>query len=153
MKNTDKYLYFIFAVVGWIFLKSGFEKISAGKFVGALGATLTKFAKDNPYPPVKAFLENVAVPNSAVFGFLTQWGEFLAGINLLLLSLWMIFNPKSGQRYSKLMALGFGTGLLLNITFWLAAGYTSPSTGGLNLVMGAINLTGLIFILRESKAK
>lgn len=150
MKN-NRYLYLIFAVIGYVFLKSGFEKISAGKFVGSLSATLGKFAKDNPYPPFKAFLENVAIPNSTVFGLLTQWGEFLAGVNLLVLSLWMIFNPKSGSRYSKLMVLGFGTGLILNVTFWLAAGYTSPSTGSLNLVMGAVNLIGLVFVLKGSK--
>lgn len=152
MKN-NRYLYLVFAVIGYIFLKSGFEKITGGKFVDSLGATLTKFAKDNPYPPVKDFLENVAIPNSVVFGFLTQWGEFLAGVNLLVLSLWMIFRPKNGQSYFKLMILGFGTGLLLNITFWLAAGYTSASTGSLNLVMGAVNLIGLVFILNEAKAK
>lgn len=152
MKN-NRYLYLVFAVIGYIFLKSGFEKITGGKFVDSLGATLTKFAKDNPYPPVKDFLENVAIPNSVMFGFLTQWGEFLAGVNLLGLSLLMLFNPKSGSRYYKLMALGFGTGLFLNITFWLAAGYTSASTGSLNLVMGAVNLIGLVFILNEAKAK
>lgn len=152
MKNSNKYLYLVFAVIGYIFLKSGFEKITAGKFVGGLGATLTKFAKDNPYPPVKAFLENMAVPNSVVFGLLTQWGEFLTGINLLGLSFWMLFSPKTGNKYVKLMVLGFATGLLLNVTFWLAAGYTSSSTGSLNLVMGAVNLIGLVFVLNESKA-
>lgn len=151
MKNT-KYIYLIFAVIGYIFLKSGFEKIIGGKFVGGLGAILTKFAKDNPYPPVKAFLENIAIPNSTVFGLLTQWGEFLTGINLLVLSLWMVLSPKSGSRYSKLMVLGFGTGLFLNTTFWLSAGYTSPSTDSLNLVMGAVNLIGLLFILKDKNA-
>lgn len=153
MKNTNKYLYLIFAVVGYVFLKSGFEKITGGKFVGSLSATLAKFAKDNPYGPVKAFLENIAIPNSYLFGVLTQWGEFLAGVNLVVLSLWMFFSPKTAERYSKLMSLGFGTGLLLNVVFWLAAGYTSPSTAGLNLVMGAVNLIGLITVVTGTKSK
>lgn len=152
MKN-NRYLYLVFVVIGYIFLKSGFEKITGGKFVDSLGATLTKFAKDNPYPPVKDFLESVAAPNSVVFGFLTQWGEFLAGVNLLALSLYMLFNPKNGVRYSRFMILGFATGLFLNIVFWLAAGHTSASTGSLNLVMGAVNLIGLVFTLNDAKAK
>lgn len=134
-----------------MFLKSGFEKISGGKFTDSLAGTLAKFAKDNPYPPVKSFLENFAIPNSVLFGYLTQWGEFLAGLNLLVLSLWMIFSPKTGEKFVRLAILGFGTGLLLNITFWFSAGYTSASTGSLNLVMGAVNLVGLIFILGQGR--
>lgn len=117
----------------------------------SLSGTLAKFAKDNPYPPVKSFLENIAIPNSIVFGYLTQWGEFLAGLNLLALSLWMIFSPKTGKKFVSLMVLGFGTGLLLNTVFWLSAGYTSSSTGSLNLVMGAVNLVGLIFVLGKGR--
>lgn len=150
LKN-QKYLYLVFAVIGYVFLKSGFEKITGGKFVGGLAGTLEKFAANNPYPLVRAFLENMAIPNSVVFGLLTQWGELLAGINLLGLSFWMLFSPKTGNKYVKLMVLGFATGLLLNVTFWLTAGYTSPSTGSLNLVMGAVNLIGLVFVLNESK--
>lgn len=143
----------IFAVVGYVFLKSGFEKITGGKFVGSLSATLAKFAKDNPYGPVKSFLEDIAIPNSVVFGYLTQWGEFLTGVNLLVLSLWMYFSPKTAEKYAKLMILGFATGLLLNVVFWFSAGYTSSSTAGLNLVMGAINLVGLLTVLSGTKSK
>lgn len=139
--------------MGYIFLESGYGKISGGKFVTSLGATLTKFAKDNPYPAVKAFLENIAIPNSVLFAFLTQWGEFLTGLNLLGLSILLLVNSKVSNKYYWLMSLGFATGLLLNTTFWLAAGYTSPSTGSLNMLMAAVNLIGLIFVISQSKSK
>lgn len=153
MKNHNKYLFSIFAVIGYIFLESGYGKISGGKFVGSLGATLTKFASGNPYPAVKGFLENIAIPNSVLFGYLTQWGEFLAGLNLLGLSVLMLFSSQLSRKYYWLMSLGFGTGLLLNVTFWLSAGYSSPSTGSLNLLMAAVNLVGLIFVISQSKSK
>lgn len=152
MKNT-KFLYLIFAVTGYIFLESGYGKISGGKFVGSLAATLTKFAKDNPYPLVKNFLENIAIPNSMLFGFLTQWGELLTGLNLLGISALFMFYDKTNKKFYYLMSVGFATGLLLNLTFYFASGYTSPSSESLNLLMSAINLIGLIFVLKQATAK
>jgi len=41
-------------------------------------------------------------------------------------------------------------GITLNTMFWLAAGWTSPSTDGLNLLMLVTQLIGLVVIIRAS---
>lgn len=48
---------------------------------------------------------------------------------------------------SKLvLELGLLGGILLNIIFWLAAGWTSPSTDSLNLLMFLIEAIGFITV-------
>lgn len=149
--SVSRYLYLIFVGVGFIFLRSGYGKITEGKFVSTLGATLGKFASNNPYPPVKSFLEGFAIPNSVVFGNLTMWGEALVGLNLILLSLYLLFNNKASRATYLLLVVGLFFGTLLNLTFWLAAGWTSPSTDGLNLIMLIVQLVGLGFVLSKYK--
>lgn len=152
-ENGNRYLYVIFAVIGFIFLRSGWGKVSGGEFVGTLGATLGKFASKNPNPIVTDFLNNVAIPNSQIFGFLTMWGEVLTGLNLLVLSAYLLFTKSAKKNVFMLMSLGFAVGFMLNLTFWFAAGWTSASTDSVNLVMGAVNAVGLIYALKHTMIK
>lgn len=153
MKNTSKYLYLIFAVIGFIFLRSSVGKIQGGTFVSSLGGTLAKFADKNPYPFYKSFLENVAIPNAGIFGLLTMWGEFFSGAAILLSSLYLLFQPRGNRLIYLLLSAGLLVGAFLNGIFWLAAGWTSPSTDGLNLVMFAVQAIGLIFVLKHLAGK
>lgn len=147
--KDQKYLYILFAVVGYVFLKSGFEKIEGGKFVGGLAGTLEKFASKNPYPFFKNFLETVAIPNSTLFGVMTMWGEFLAGLALVLGSLYLIFSKGSNKLVYWGLLVSFLGAMLLNGTFYFAAGWTSPSTESLNLVMFFVGLVGFLFTLKK----
>lgn len=151
-KDSKTYLYLIFVALGFIFLRSGWGKVEGGKFVGALGQTLTKFAEKNPFPFYKDFLQNVAIPNSTLFGILTMWGEVLAGLVLLLIPLYLIFTKNNTKGLWLLLTFTFLVGMLLNGTFWLAAGHTSPSTDGLNLVMFIIEALGFTFSLKQLSA-
>lgn len=144
-----KYLYLIFALIGFIFLRSGYGKVSGGKFVGGLGETLTKFASNNPYPPVKSFLEQIAIPNSGIFGFLTMYGEVFAGISLMGVSVYLLFAAKSPRASYLILGAGLLVGCFLNLVFWLSAGYTSASTESLNLVMLAVQIIGLSFVWQK----
>jgi len=145
MKDTNKYLYIIFSVLGFIFLRSSWGKITGGSFVDTLAGTLGKFASKNPYPFYKDFLENIAIPNSTIFGTLTMWGEFFAGGAILAASLYLLLKPGKKLMYLLLMA-GLLVGAFLNAIFWFASAWTSPSTDGLNLVMFATQVIGLCFI-------
>lgn len=146
---TSKYLYLIFIGIGFIFLRSGYGKVAEGKFVGGLGATLQKFASNNPYPVVKNFLESSAIPNASFFAYLTMWGELLVGINLIVLSLYLLLIKRAGRPIYMLLSLGLFFGALLNLVFWLSAGWTSPSTDGLNLVMLIVQVIGIVFVTRQ----
>lgn len=150
-ENSNKYLYLIFTVVGFIFLKSGLGKLTGGEFVNSLGTTLAVFASKNPNPWIQSFLNNIAIPNSQVFGFLTMWGEFLTGVNLVFLSLYLLFSKNSTKSVYLLMSLGFAVGFILNMIFWLSAGWISPSTDSVNLVMESINVIGFFYALKQSK--
>lgn len=151
--GVSKYLYFIFGLIGFVFLKSGYGKVTEGKFVSGLTGTLEKFASQNPYPFYKSFLEGIVIPNSVVFGYLTQYGEIFAGLSLLGMSLILIFNRKPAQWMYFLLGLGLLVGAFLNLTFWLASGWTSASTETVNFVMFGVQIVGLVYILQRSKQK
>ena len=147
MLKENKYLYLIFMTAGFIFLRSGYGKVTEGKFVGALASTLGKFAEKNPYPFFKDFLNNFAIPNSQLFGVLTQWGEVLTGLSLFFISAYILFTGKSSKLLYLLLGLGLLGGMFLNGTFYLASGWTSASTESLNLMMFLVELIGLGYIL------
>lgn len=147
--KEQKYLYIIFAVIGYVFLKSSFGKIEGGKFVEGLAGTLEKFASKNPYPFFKNFLETIAIPNSYIFGVLTMWGELLVGISLILGSLYLIFSKGTNKLVYFGLLLGFFGGMLLNGTFYFASGWISPSTESVNLVMFFVGLVGFLFTLKK----
>ena len=145
LNESPRYLYAILFTNGYIFLKSSYGKFSEGKFVDGLAATLTKSAANNPYPPVKDFLNNIAIPNSHIFGTLTMWGELLVAITLISSLLYLFFKTTVNKLWYLALALGCFGGMLLNGVFWLALGYTSVSTGSLNLLMFVVETIGLIF--------
>jgi len=78
------------------------------------------WAKSNPYPFMVEFLTKTAAPNAATVVALIAVLEVLVGISLL---------------FGFLTRLGALAGIVLNSIFYLAAGHTSPSTAGINLVM------------------
>lgn len=147
--KESRYLYLIFASIGFIFLRSSYGKFAGGKFVSTLGDTLTKLASKNPYPWYKAFLQDIAIPNSTIFGILTMWGELFAGVTLLCLSIYLLVQKKSTKLVYMLLCGGFIVGAFLNLIFWLAAGYSSPSTESLNLVMFLVEIIGAFYTLHK----
>ncbi|MBI2019099.1 hypothetical protein HYS95_00330 [Candidatus Daviesbacteria bacterium] len=142
MNRLPKSLLLIFLTIGFIWLRSGFGKLSSDAFPAALGETLQKFASKNPYPWYKTFLVKIAIPNSQVFGNLVMWGEVLVATSITLASLYLLFK-KPTLPIKAVLGLGLIGGAFLNIIFWLASGWTSPSTDSLNLVMLAVALIGL----------
>lgn len=148
----NNYLLFILAVIGGIYLRSSWGKITGGQFVSGLGGTLDKLASKNPYPFVQSFIKNTAIPNSALFGKLTMWGEFLVALSLIIATLYLLFNFKKNNLVITLLLAGSLGGMFLNGVFWLAAGWTSPSTDGLNLIMFFVELAGFVYALRLLKA-
>lgn len=128
-------------------------KIQGGSFVSSLAGILGKFASKNPYPFCKNFLENIAIPNSIIFGTLTMWGEFFSGVTVGLLSLYLIFQPKGSRSIHILLAAGLLVGAFLNAIFWFAAGWTSSSTETLNMVMFAVQIVGFVFVLQNIVGK
>ncbi len=147
--KAEKLLLIIFLVAGLIWVKSSYGKFSSGTFVSTLGTTLTKTADKNPYPWFKQFLVTTAIPNSQIFGFLTFWGEFLTAVALTLGSVLLLVSPKPSKFAKWTLLFGLAGGAFLNIIFWLGFGYTSPSTDSLNLLMAAVEIIGVVFVLKQ----
>lgn len=141
---------FVILIVGLIWIRSGYGKLTGG-FVGNLDKALMKFVSENPYPFVKDFLNSVAIPNHVIFSYLTQWGEIFAGAALLICSIVLIANPRINRFFLSLLSLGLLVGAFLNLTFWLSAGWTSPSTESLNLIMFTIETVAILVVFKKLK--
>lgn len=149
--NKNIPLLLILSIIDYIWLKSAYGKLSGGKFVAGMEGTLKKFASENPYPFVKDFLEDVAMPNAAIFGNLTMWGETLVALTLAF-SLLYIFIKGTNSLILWFLSLGLLGGAFLNGVFYLSSGWTSASTDGLNLLMLVVELiTAFYFILQAQR--
>ncbi len=150
MKNKafNPYVSYILLVVGYIFVQSGYGKITGGTFVNGLAKTLGYFASENPYPPVQSFLTDIAIPNSIVFGNLTILGELIAGISIIGAVVYQLYKKRLTFVAYTMLIIGLLVGLFLNITFWLSSGWTSPSTNSVNLLMAAIEIVALVSIIK-----
>jgi|SRR3989338_7257238 len=150
MDIKAKPLLFIFLALGLLWLRSSLAKFASGNFVSGLGTTLSKVVDKNPYPWYKQFLNTVAIPNSQIFGSLVLWGELLTALAIIFGSV-MFFTSKAGKFASLVLMAGLAGGFFLNIIFWLGFGYTSPSTDSLNLLMGVIEIVGLVVLTKGIK--
>ncbi len=134
----------IFIAFGLQFLKSSYGKITGGKFVEGLTPTLKKFASENPNTWYKDFLNGSAIPNSQMLGNLVMWGELLSGIAMTIGSLYLLLNKGKGRAAQIILVLGLIGGAFLNFNFYFAAGWTGPSTEGINLLMLVIEIIGIV---------
>jgi len=155
--STESYVWYYRAfllsllVIGGVWLRSGFEKMAEGKFVSSLGMVLNKFASENPNSAYKEFLLNTAVPNASFFGYAVMWGELFSGITLVGVTLYLLTQRHVNRRLGIIIGLGLIIGFILNLNFWLAAGWMSSSTDGLNLLMMALEAIGLLVVVKELK--
>lgn len=139
----------IILILGVVWLHSGVEKLLSGNFPRSLGKTLTFFANgapngpSNPYPWFKSFLLQNAVPQSQVLGHLIQWSELLIGVALIALVVGHAMFHLSGRTWHALFILPLLGAALMNLMFWLAAGWTGVSTAELNVMMLLIELAAL----------
>lgn len=150
-KLTDKLLLLTLLSVDFIWLRSSFGKLTGGKFVDSLAATLGKFASQNPYPWYKNFLQSFAIPNSKLLGNLILLGELFTAASLLIGILYLLLMGRKNRVIYTLLWLGFLTGMLLNVNFWLASAWTGASTDSLNLLMLLLELLGIKYLLIASK--
>ncbi len=151
LKNSEQGFLLIILSIGLLWARSNYEKFIGGKFVDSLGTTLTKAAEHNPYSWYKSFLQIVAIPNSVIFGQMVLWGEFLVAVAIIFPSIYLL--RKQNRFVYTILILGLIGGFFLNLNFWLGFGWTSPSTDNLNLLMGAIELTGAVIFYRRAKMK
>lgn len=153
MEKLNKYLLALIFIDGLVWLRSSLEKISAANFSLTLPNILAKFAQGNPYPLVKNFLINIALPYSQTFAFLTLGGEFLTALTLSFLPLLFLSNKLSNKLGWLLLSLGLLGGMFLNVVFWFSSAWMSPSADNLNLLMFCLQSAGLLYTVSVLKRK
>lgn len=145
--SSNKPLLYIILALGLLWVKASYGKFASGNFVSELSETLSKAQPKNPYPFFKDFLADFAIPNSQIFGSLVLYGELLVAISLIFASSFLIFTNRANRLVMFLLIAGLLGGLFLNINFWLGFGYTNSSTDSLNLLMAAIEITGIFYVI------
>jgi len=125
------------ALFAYEWLSAGYEKVIGPEFVAGLQGTLVKFASGNPFPWYKAYLTGFASEHATALGDLVQWGEVAVGFGLAVGLVWFLNAKDDAQARGSLwlMSAALIGGMLMSLNFYLAAGWTSPSTHGLNLLM------------------
>jgi len=122
-------------LIGWKWLQFGWEKVVDPEFVKGMAGTLNFFGSDNPNAWYVAFINQVAIPNARVFGYLVAYGELLVGISLIL---------------GFITAVGAIFGVFMNVNYYFASGHLSASTAGLNQVMIVVQV--ILFLTAAGKA-
>jgi uncharacterized membrane protein YphA (DoxX/SURF4 family) len=137
-------------VLAYQWLHSGWGKWTQIGFMSNISKSLEGFAAKTSYTIYSGFLKSTAIPNAELFGNLIRGGEIAVGIALVLGGI-LLLKLKHLPTYAIwLVIIAFFGGALMNLNFFLAAGWTSPSTWGVNVVMGLTHLIlGLYYLLNR----
>ena len=98
----------------------GIQTGGSAYFDGFSKVFATVWAKSNPYPFMTDFLTSTVAPNAPTVVTTIAVLEVLVGVSLLL---------------GMLAPVGALGGMVMNAIYYLAAGHTSASTAGINLMM------------------
>ena len=124
-------------ILAYEWLSAGWEKVYGGQLVPTIEKTLGRFENGNPHGWYVGSMLEITKSHPVAFSMLVQWGELLAGIGLAAA---LVLYGFSKQPFSKEIARFIAIaallgGMCMNSNFYFAAGWTSPSTGGLNALM------------------
>lgn len=138
------------ANVGWLiliqwavaieWLMSGWGKFADDKFMLGFEKTVGAFAAKTPHSFYADFLNNTVAANADLFANLVRTGELLIGVALVVFGVYYLTQKKLDPIYRSILVVALICGAFLNLNFYLAAGWSSPSTAGINVLMGLVQL-------------
>ena len=128
-------------LVGYEWLVSGVDKLLFGLFPERLGGLLAQLVGSGQLPGFfAALLQQVAVPNAVLFGYVIEWGETLAGLGLVTAGLMALLRPFAERYLRGALAVAFAFGLRL-------LGFLAP------LAAAGAGLLGLSFFFLDGLPK
>jgi hypothetical protein len=127
-------------VIAFEWLKSGLGKFTKPGFMNSIEQTMTAFAAKTPHQWYSEFLKANVIPNANYFGNLVRWSEVLFGVILVTGGLALMRQNRLSFWMHKVLVIALLGGALLNLNFYFAAGWSSPSTEGINIVMSLVQL-------------
>ncbi len=132
---------FIQGILGYEWFTGGLEK-TGPTYISGMAGTISAFASKNPNGWVKSFLLGTVLPNATAFGYLVLLGEILAGLALMATGILLLIQATHAIQTTVMAVTAiatFGT-MIMSYAYWEAAGWLSPSTAGINFVMGLAEL-------------
>ncbi|HEV2236539.1 MAG TPA: hypothetical protein VGR57_07745 [Ktedonobacterales bacterium] len=125
------------AALGYEWLVSGLDKVLYGRFPDTLGGLLAGVLRGGTIPaPFVALLRALVLPNAAVFGWLVEWAETLAGVALIAAALAALLRPLLERRLAP------------DMRPWLSRAYRALDALALAAAGGTV-LLGLSFYLLD----
>lgn len=121
-------------------LLSGWGKFASDEFVVGFSKTINVFIAKTPNGSYASFLNEIVLPNADFFANLVRISEILIGLALVIFGVYYYTQRHLPISFRLLLVLALFGGALLNLNFYLAAGWSSPSTAGINMLMGLIQL-------------
>jgi hypothetical protein len=128
---------FIQALIGFVWLKAAWEKLSDASYANGMSHMLAAFASKNPFGWYSGILHNLAIPNATTFAVLVEYGELLAGLGVFVVAFTFVVRlPQIWQQIADIAGVVALVGAaFLSANFWFAAGWMSSSTDGENMVL------------------
>jgi uncharacterized membrane protein YphA (DoxX/SURF4 family) len=120
--------------IAYEWLTAGTEKLQSlasnpAAFIKGMTGAFNGWAAGNPNSAVAGFLKGFVVPNAGAVVWMVAICEFLVGLSFLV------------GFFVRPAATG---GMLMSAFFYLGAGFSSPSTAGINLIMLGSQATMLL---------
>ena len=155
MKKTDHYwLVLVQWVIAAEWLLSGVGKFTKPDFMNGIASTLKAFEAKTNFEWYQSLMSNWLVPNAQLIGNVVRVSEVGIALALLVLGYLSIQRKKVSQTLVMGLVVALYAGALLNLNFYLAAGWSSPSTKGVNIVMGLVQaILGTYYLLRLKETK
>ena len=138
-------------ILAYEWWNAGFEKWIDPEYLSSMGATLGFFASSNPFTWFANFLTGFATANAELFGQLVRSGQILVALGLFLTAVAYVYAKQGTVRRSTIVVatIALVGGLIMNASFYFAAGWTGPGTHGLNVVMFWLQAMLLYFWLSQ----
>lgn len=137
-------------VLAYEWLHSGWGKFANPGFMTNIEKSLQGFTDKTSYSAYAGFLKSSVIPNADLFGNLIRSGEIAVGVALVIAGLILLAKKRLPETITWLLVFAFFGGALMNLNFFLAAGWSSPSTWGVNVVMGLIHfILGVCYMLNR----
>lgn len=136
-------------VLAYEWLQSGWGKFAKPDFMAGIDKTLASFSSKTQFDWYGSFLGK---GDAQLFGNITRFSEVLIGLGLLLGAPFILKKSLPKPALWLIAAAAFG-GFILNLNLYLAAGWSSPSASGINLVMGLTQLIiGIYYLVLVKKS-
>lgn len=123
--------------IAYEWFAAGLEKVSNPEFVSGITKTLGFFASKNPFQWYKNFLLGFGLKNATAFAYAVEYGELAAGVGLAIgVAAYAYSKNKKLRLFAAIVSvISLIGGIILNLNFYFAAGWTGSGTHGVNVIM------------------